>query len=220
MIFLNRGEAGRSLAWRLEKYANRGDVVVLGVPRGGVPVAFEVGEAIHAPLDVFIVRKLGVPGHEELAFGAIASGGIQVLDRGLLRALSISAREIEAVVTRAEQELKRRESTYRGDEPPINVAGKVAILVDDGVATGASLLAGIRALRQLRPARIVVAVPVAPAPVCDQLAREVDEVVCVATPEPFVAVGRFYDDFSQVDDAQVVALLARNRRHVAAAAAL
>ena len=211
MIFANRAEAGRSLAWRLEKYADRDDIVVLAIPRGGVPVAFEVARALRAPLDVFLLRKLGVPGQEELALGAIASGGVRVLDRQILRSLSISAGEIESITAQAQRELKRRETAYRGDEPPVSVAGKIAILVDDGVATGASLLAGTRALRQLRPAKIVVAVPVAPAPVYDRLAYEVDEMVCVATPEPFGAVGQFYDDFSQVDDEEVVRLLTRNQ---------
>lgn len=212
MIFANRAEAGRGLAWRLQKYANRNDVVVLGIPRGGVPVAFELAEALYAPLDVFLLRKLGVPGQEELAFGAIASGGVRVLNRQVLRTLSISSREIASITARAQHELQRREAVYRGDQPPLPVAGKTVILVDDGVATGASLIAGIRALRQLRPAKIVVAVPVAPAPVSKRLAYEVDEMVCVATPEPFGAIGQFYDDFSQVDDEQVVELLARHQR--------
>jgi len=219
MIFADRAEAGRSLAWRLEKYANRHDVVVLAVPRGGVPVAFEVAVVLRAPLDVFLVRKLGVPGHEEVAFGAIASGGVRVLDRQILRTLAIAWSEVEALTARAEQELKRREAAYRGRELPLSVAGKIAILVDDGIATGASLLAAIRALRQLRPAEIVVAVPVAPAPVAERLAHEVDEMVCVVTPEPFRAVGEFYDDFSQVEDEEVIELLARNRRTESATAA-
>jgi len=219
MIFADRAEAGRSLAWRLEKYANRHDVVVLAVPRGGVPVAFEVAVVLRAPLDVFLVRKLGVPGHEEVAFGAIASGGVRVLDRQILRTLAIAWSEVEALTARAEQELKRREAAYRGRELPLSVAGKIAILVDDGIATGASLLAAIRALRQLRPAEIVVAVPVAPAPVAERLAHEVDEMVCVVTPEPFRAVGEFYDDFSQVEDEEVIELLARNRQTESATAA-
>ena len=219
MIFTDRAEAGRSLAWRLEKYANRNDVVVLGIPRGGVPVAFEVAQSLRAPLDVFLLRKLGVPGQEELAFGAIASGGVRVLDRQILRRLSISSREIESITAQAEQELKRRETAYRGDQPPLSLAGKIAIVVDDGIATGASLVAGIRALRQLRPAKIVVAVPVAPAAVCERLAYEVDEMVCVATPEPFGAVGQFYDDFSQVEDEEVIALLAHNQQAESATAA-
>ena len=218
MIFANRAEAG-GLAWRLQKYANRNDVVVLGIPRGGVPVAFELAEALYAPLDVFLLRKLGVPGQEELAFGAIASGGVRVLNRQVLRTLSISSREIASITARAQHELQRREAAYRGDQPPLPVAGKTVILVDDGVATGASLIAGIRALRQLRPAKIVVAVPVAPAPVSKRLAYEVDEMVCVATPEPFGAIGQFYDDFSQVDDEQVVELLARHQRAKSATAA-
>ena len=210
MIFTNRTEAGRSLAWRLNKYVDRDDVVVLGIPRGGVPVAFEVAQALHAPLDVFLLRKLGVPGHEELAFGAIASGGVRVLERETLRALMIPPGDVEAITERERQELKRREIAYRGDRPPLSVEGKTVILVDDGIATGASLLAGIHALRELRPARIVIAVPVAPAASVKRLAYEVDEVVCVATPEPFRAVGQFYDDFSQVTDEQVMQLLASN----------
>jgi putative phosphoribosyl transferase len=212
MIFKNRAEAGRSLAWRLERYADRDHVVVLGVPRGGVPVAFEVAEALRLPLDVFVLRKLGVPGQEELALGATASGGIRVLDRQALCTLQIRPPDLEAITALAQQELKRRETLYRGHEPPLRIAGKTVILVDDGIATGASLVAGIRALAQLRPARIVVAVPVAPPSVCDWLASEVDEIVCVATPEPFSAVGQFYDDFSQISDQEVIRLLARNRR--------
>ena len=219
MIFANRAEAGRSLAWRLEKYAHRKDVVVLGIPRGGVPVAFELAEALRAPLDVFLVLKLGVPGHEELAFGAISSGGVRVPNRQILRTLSLRSSEVEAITAQAEQELERRETAYRGDQPPLSVAGKTVILVDDGAATGASLLAGIRALRQLRPAKIVAAVPVAPAPVCKRLASEVDEMVCVVTPEPFDAIGQFYDDFSQVEDEEVVELLARCQRAESATAA-
>ena len=210
MIFANRAEAGRSLAWRLQKYANRSDVVVLGIPRGGVPVAFEVAEGLHAPLDVFLLRKLGVPGHEELAFGAIASGRVRVLDRQTLLALSISSQDIEAVTAREQRELHRRELAYRGDRPALSVTGQTVILVDDGIATGASLLAGIRALQQLRPAKIVVAVPVAPPAACERLAYEVDEFVCVAAPEHFRAVGQFYDDFSQVDDEEVIEMLSRN----------
>jgi putative phosphoribosyl transferase len=214
MIFANRSEAGRDLAWRLEKYAERDDVVVLGIPRGGVPVAFEVAQALHAPLDVFLLRKLGVPGHEEFAFGAIASGGVRVLDRQTLRALLISPANVDAVTAHEQQELKRRELVYRGNRPPLSVAGKTVILVDDGIATGASVLAGIRALRELRPAKIVIAVPVAPAEACERVAYEVDEFVCVATPEHFRAVGQFYDDFSQTTDQQVMELLAKNQKAV------
>ena len=211
MIFANRSEAGRSLAWHLAKYAGRDDVIVLGIPRGGIPVAFEVAEALHAPLDVFLLRKLGVPGHEEFAFGAIASGGVRVLDREIIRGLRLSPTEVEAVTAQEERELNRREIAYRGDQPALSVAGQTVILVDDGIATGASLLAGIRALRQLRPGKIVVAIPVAPPEACGRLAYEVDEIVCTATPEPFGAVGRFYDDFCQVTDEEVLRLLAAHQ---------
>ena len=179
---------------------------------GGVPVAFEVAEALHLPLDVFLLRKLGVPGHEEVAFGAIASGGVRVLDRQIIQALSMSNFDIEAITAREQKELKRRELAYRDERPRLPIAGRIAILVDDGVATGASLLAGIHALRQLQPAKIVVAVPVAPPATYDRLTREVDEFVCVAAPEPFRAVGLFYDDFSQVSDEEVVDLLKRNQQ--------
>lgn len=218
MIFRNRAEAGRSLAWRLEKYAERDDVVVLGVPRGGVPVAFEVAEALQAPLDVFVLRKLGVPGHEELAFGGIATRGVRILDQQILRALWIPASEIEITTAREQKEVKRHELAYRDGRPALSVAGKTVILVDDGMATGTSLLAGIRALRQLGPAKIVIAVPVAPLASCERLAREVDEVVCVATPEPFAAVGQFFDDFSQVEDEEVIELLGRNQKTTVLAA--
>jgi len=210
MIFADRIEAGRSLAWRLDKYAGRDDVIVLGVPRGGVPVASEVAKVLHAPLDVFLLRKLGVPGQEELAFGAIASGGVRVLDRQTVRALAISDSDIAAITAREQKELQRREQLYRGSRPALSAAGKIVILVDDGIATGASMLAGIRALRQLHPAKIVIAVPVAPSATCKRMANEVDELVCVAAPDPFYAVGRFYDDFSQVEDEQVIELLAQN----------
>jgi len=212
MIFANRTEAGRALAWRLESYARRNDVIVLGIPRGGVPVAFEVAEALRAPLDVFVLRKLGVPGHEELAFGAIASGGVRVLDQQILHALWISDFDIQAITAREQKELKRRELAYRGDRRPLSIAGQTVMVVDDGVATGASLLAGIHALRQLHPAKIVVAVPVAPSATCQRLAREVDEFVCVVAPESFQSVGQFYDHFSQVSDGEVVELLKRTRQ--------
>jgi predicted phosphoribosyltransferase len=217
MIFANRSEAGRSLAWRLEKFANRDDVLILGIPRGGVPVAYEIARALHIPLDVLVLRKLGVPGHEELAFGAIALGGTRVLDRHILRNIGISAAEVEAVTARERDELLRREEKFRGDSPPLSLAGKAVILVDDGIATGASLLAGIRAVRTMAPAKLIVAVPVAPAETCERLADEVDEIVCVATPEPFGAVGQFYDDFSEVHDEDVIRLLAEHNKARAAA---
>jgi len=212
MTFANRTEAGRGLAERLEKYAKRDNVIVLGIPRGGVPVAFEIAEALKAPLDVFLLRKLGVPGHEEFAFGAIASGGVRVIDRHTLQTLALTGADVEAVMARERRELGRRETAYRDGRPALRVAGQIAILVDDGVATGASLLAGIHALRQLKPSRIVAAVPVAPPAACKQLAREVDEFVCILAPEEFHAVGEFYTDFSQVSDEAVIEMLARNQR--------
>jgi len=216
MIFADRREAGRSLAWRLDKYAARDNVIVLGVPRGGVPVAFQVAQALHAPLDVFLLRKLGVPGYEELAFGAIASGGVRVLEPRTVRECGITEAQIAAITAREQQELHRQEELYRRGRPAAALGGKTAILVDDGIATGASILAGVRALRQLQPARIVVAVPVAPASTCKALATQVDELICVAQPEPFGAVGRFYDDFRPVADDEVIELLARNRDWLAA----
>ncbi|MGA7853812.1 MAG: phosphoribosyltransferase [Candidatus Acidiferrales bacterium] len=215
MIFTNRSEAGQRLAQQLNKYANRHDVIVLGVPRGGVPVAFEIATALGAPLDVFVLRKLGVPGHEELAFGAIGSGGVRVLDPELIQVLGLSPLDIELVTAAEKQELKRRERAYRGGCPPLDVKGWTVILVDDGIATGSSIRAAIRALRQMSPARLVVATPVAPASTCNRLRPEVDELVCVETPEHFYGVGQFYDDFSQVSDEEVKHLLDRAARQSA-----
>lgn len=217
MIFTNRMEAGRSLAWRLEKFADRHDVLVLGIPRGGVPVAYEIAKALRVPLDVLVLRKLGVPGHEELAFGAIALGGTRVLDRHILREVGISPSAVETVTAREREELLRREEKFRGNLPPLVLAGKTVILVDDGIATGASLLAGIRAVRAMDAASIVVAVPVAPPDTCDRLADEVNEIICVATPESFAAVGQFYDDFSEVKEQDVVKLLAHHHKSLVAA---
>ena len=207
MIFANRTEAGQELALRLRKYANRDDVIVLGAPRGGVPVAFEVATDLKAPLDVFVLRKLGVPGREELAFGAIASGGVRILDRDTVEGLGITGLDIERVTRAEKQELERRERAYRGGRPPLDVSGLTVILVDDGIATGSSMRAAIRALRQMKPARIVIAVPVAPPSTCNRLQFEVDELVCLEMPEPFYGVGQFYDDFSQVSDEEVKELL-------------
>ena len=208
MIFQNRAEAGQQLASRLGKYANREDVIVVGVPRGGVPIAFEVATALNLPLDIFVLRKLGVPGHEELAFGAIGSGGVRVLDRQIVESVGLSQLVIE-FVTRAERtELARREQIYRGGRPPLDVRGKTVILVDDGIATGSSLRAGVHALRQMQPAAIVIAAPVAPRSTVNRLRSEVEDVVCAATPERFYGVGQFYHDFSQVSDEEVNALLA------------
>jgi putative phosphoribosyl transferase len=207
MIFANRTEAGQELALRLRKYAYRDDVIVLGAPRGGVPIAFEVATALRAPLDVFVLRKLGVPGREEFAFGAIASGGVRILDRRTIEGLGITGLDIQRVTRAEEQELERRERAYRGGRPPLDVSGLTVILVDDGIATGSSMRAAIRALRQMKPARIVIAVPVAPPSTCSQLQFEADELVCLEMPEPFYGVGQFYDDFSQVSDEEVKELL-------------
>ena len=210
MIFRNRREAGQRLALRLGKYANRSDVIVLGVPRGGLPVAFEVAASLKAPLDVFVLRKLGVPGHEELALGAIGSGGVRVLNSSVIEHLGISELDI-AAVTRAEtEELHRRERLYRENRPPLDVHGRTVILVDDGIATGSSLLAAVQAIRQMQPAAIVVATPVAPRTTRNRLAKEVDDVVCVEMPEPFYGVGQFYADFSQVSDEEVNELLRKS----------
>ena len=207
MIFANRKEAGQKLAQRLRKYTNRGDVIVLGAPRGGVPVAFEIATDLKAPLDVFVLRKLGVPGREELAFGAIASGGVRILNRDIVEGLGITGLDIERVTRAEKQELERRERAYRGGKAALDVSGLIVILVDDGVATGSTMKAAIRALRQMKPARIVIAVPVAPPPTCNQLQFEADELVCLEMPEPFYGVGQFYSDFSQVSDEEVKELL-------------
>ncbi|MGA8766666.1 MAG: phosphoribosyltransferase [Candidatus Acidiferrales bacterium] len=207
MIFANRTEAGQKLVLRLRKYANRDDVIVLAAPRGGVPTAFEVATNLKVPLDVFVLRKLGVPGHEELAFGAIASGGVRVLDRNTVEGLGLTGLDIERVTRAEERELERRERAYRDGRPMLDVRGMTVILIDDGIATGSSVRAAIRALRQMKPARIVIAVPVAPPSVCNRLRVEVDELVCLEMPEPFYGVGRFYDDFSQVSDEEVKQLL-------------
>jgi putative phosphoribosyl transferase len=205
--FRDRIDAGRALALALEEYCGRPDVVVLGLPRGGVPVAAEVADALGAPLDVFVVRKLGVPGHEEFAMGAIASGGVRVMNRAAIDMLAIPQAAIEQVVEREQRELERREREYRDDRPPPQIAGRIAILVDDGLATGSSMLAAVAALRNLRPARIVVAVPVGAAQTCRKLQAEADEVICAMVPEDFQAVGLWYDDFGQTSDAEVQATL-------------
>ena len=207
--FRDRREAGRFLARELAAYANRPDVIVLALPRGGVPVGYEIAQALHAPLDVFLVRKLGVPGHEEYAMGAIASGGVSVLNEEVVQRLGISPYQIETLAAREQRELERRERAYRGERPPPEVSGRTVILVDDGLATGASMQAAVLALRRLQPARIVVAVPVAAPETCEQLREIADEVVCATTPEPFYAVGLWYEDFSQTSDEEVRALLAQ-----------
>ena len=207
--FRNRTDAGRQLAEKLAAYANRPDVLVLALPRGGVPVAFELAHAFGAPLDVFLVRKLGVPGCEELAMGAVATGGVRVLNDEIVRGLGISEHEIDAVVARELRELSRRDRLYRGDRPPSDVAGRTVILVDDGLATGATMRAAVQALRQQQPGRIVAAVPTASPDTCQVLKAEADDVVCAMTPEPFFAVGHWYEDFTQTTDDEVRELLAR-----------
>ena len=209
MIYRDRTEAGQYLASRLGDYANRSDVLVMALPRGGVPVAFEVARVLRAPLDIFLVRKLGVPGHEELAMGAIATGGVRVLNEDTVRYLSIPGEVIDAVAADEQRELERRERLYRGEHPAPDVRGKTVILVDDGLATGSTMRAAANALRQQKPARIVVGVPVSAPATCDEFRDEVDEIVCAITPEPFQAVGLWYKDFSQTTDEEVRDLLAR-----------
>jgi putative phosphoribosyl transferase len=204
--FMDRREAGRALADELAGYRGRRDVIVLALPRGGVPVAYEVARRLGLPLDIFLVRKLGMPGHEEYAVGAIASGGVRVDNEGFSGYLPADVlRRIEA---RERAELERREHAYRGDRPPLDVRGRTAILVDDGLATGSSMRAAIAGLRRLQPAAIIVAVPVAGRDVCEELRAIADSTVCVFTPEPFRAVGLWYDDFSQTTDEEVRLLLA------------
>lgn len=207
--FRDRAAAGRELAAALERYAGRGDVVVFALPRGGVPVGYEVARALRAPLDVFVVRKLGVPGHEELAMGAIATGGARVLNEEVVRRLRISPEALDRVTRREADEVARRERLYRGERPPPDVRGRTVVLVDDGLATGATMRAAVEALRRLAPARIVVAVPTGSADTCDDLRRSGDELVCLTTPDPFLAVGFWYDDFGQTSDDDVRALLDR-----------
>jgi len=210
--FRDRTDAGQFLARKLESFKDRPDLLVLALPRGGVPVAFEVATAIHAPLDVFVVRKLGAPNHEELAFGAIASGGVTVLNKEIIEAIGISEKQINATVAREQIELARRERAYRGDIQSPSRSGASVILIDDGIATGSTMLAAVRALRKENVAEITVAVPVAAAAVCNQLLPEIDSIVCAATPEPFQAVGIWYEDFSQTTDEEVRQLIKRAAR--------
>ena len=201
--FRDRTQAGQLLATKLTAYANRPDVLVLALPRGGVPVAFEVARALHAPLDVIIVRKLGVPGAEELAMGAIASGGVRVLNDDVVQVLAIPEEVINTVAARAQHEVERRARLYRGERPASDVRGRSVILVDDGMATGATMRAAVAAVRQQQPARIVIAVPAAASATCEECAAEADEVVCVSRPEVFFAVGFWYERFSQTTDEEV-----------------
>jgi predicted phosphoribosyltransferase len=205
--FSNRADAGRQLAEKLEKYARLDDAIVLGLPRGGVPVAYEVAKHLHVPLDVFVVRKLGVPGFEELAAGAIASGGVRVLNEDVVRAIPYASEAIEAVTAKETTELQRREQIYREGRPAAELRDKIAILVDDGLATGATMRAAVKALRQRGVAKIIAAVPVGPPDTCEELAREADEAICLSTPLFFQAVGQYYEDFSQTNDDDVRELL-------------
>lgn len=209
MVFQNRTEAGFKLAEKLMPYAGRSDIVVLALPRGGVPVAFPVAEALDAPLDLFIVRKLGVPGHEEMAMGALASGGVRVLLPHIVRQMNVDRAQIDRVTAVEQRELERRESAYRGELPRPALRDKIVILVDDGLATGASMHAAVVALRRHEPAKIIVAVPVASPETCQEFRDEVDEVICMMTPQPFQAVGLWYTDFDQTTDDEVRDLLQR-----------
>jgi predicted phosphoribosyltransferase len=208
-LYRNRAEAGEVLADELREYAHRPEVLVLALPRGGVPVGYEVARTLRAPLDVFLVRKLGVPGHEELAMGAVATGGVSVLNDQVVRHLRIPQPVIERIALEELEELERRALLYRGERPPPDLRGKTVILVDDGLATGSTMLAAAKAVRQQEPARIVVAAPVAAPETCEFLRDEVEEVVCPVTPDPFHAVGLWYEDFSQTTDEEVRELLAR-----------
>jgi putative phosphoribosyl transferase len=209
MIFQNRREAGKRLADLLQEYAGLPNVLVLGLPRGGVPVAYEVAKALGAPLDVFVVRKLGVPGQEELAFGAIATGGVRILNPSVMKQARITDEELESITAAESKELERREHAFRGDRPAPQIRGHTVILVDDGLATGATMRAAVMALRQQGPARVVVGVPAASPETCAEFQDDVDDIVCAVTPDPFYSVGLWYDDFTQTTDEEVHDLLAR-----------
>jgi predicted phosphoribosyltransferase len=221
MIFKNRTDAGQKLAARLTQYANRGDVLVLALPRGGVPVAYEVAKVLKAPLHVFLVRKLGVPGYEELAMGAIAEGGVRVVNEELVNYLGIPDEVIDDIAAVEQRELERRARAYRDERPPPDVKDRIVILIDDGLATGSTMRAAAAALRPLKPQRIVVAVPVSSPETCNEFRSEVDEIVCALTPEHFQGVGRWYENFSQTSDEEVRELLKRathQKRQVASSA--
>jgi len=207
-VFQNRMEAGQLLATKLARYANRKDVIVLGLPRGGVPVAYEVARALNAPLDVFIVRKLGVPNHRELAMGAIATGGVRVINEGVVESLGLSQLTIDAVAAEEQKELTRRETAYRGDRPAPTIHGRTVLLIDDGIATGSTMRAAIQAVSKQSPARLVVAVPTMAASSYRQFELLVDELIALMTPEDFHAVGQWYEDFGQTTDEEVTHLLA------------
>jgi len=210
-LFTDRVDAGKKLAKELSKYANRSDVLILALPRGGVPVAFEVAKELNVKMDVFIVRKLGVPGNEELAMGAISSDNIRVLNEDIVRSFQIPERVINMVAENELKELERRERTYRGDSPKPVISGSIVILIDDGLATGATMRAAASAIKTKTPAKIVVAVPTGARDTCELFGREVDEVICIATPEPFYGVGAWYGTFSQTTDEEVCELLDKAR---------
>jgi putative phosphoribosyl transferase len=213
--FQNRIDAGRQLAARLVTFASRDDVLVLGLPRGGVPVAFEIAMALDAPLDVFVVRKLGLPGHEEFGIGAIASGDVRIVDEAVLRTYAVEADALERITARERLELERRERLYRDDRAFPAIEDRVVILVDDGLATGSTMRAAVAALRKKNPCQIVLAVPVGAPETCTAMAKLVDQVICLETPDPFYAVGLWYEDFGQTDDAEVHQLLERAAVHAA-----
>jgi len=212
-IFQDRTDAGRQLAEELPNYAERDDVIVLGLPRGGVPVAFEVAQRLRVPLDVFVVRKLGVPGHEELAMGAIAPGGVRVLNEDVLHVIPDAQAIVEMVTAIEREELERREYHYRGDRPPPDFKDRTIILIDDGLATGATMRAAVAALRQQGAAKIIVAVPVGAPSTCQELRNAADEMICLQTPAAFIGVGQYYADFSQTTDEEVRDLLAQAASH-------
>lgn len=205
--YRDRREAGRALTKALSEFKDKADLIVLGLPRGGLPVAKEIADDLKAPLDVFVVRKLGVPGHEELAFGAIASGGVRVLNDDVIRNAQITEETVARATSQEQLELNRRERAYRGDRPEPDVGGRTVLLVDDGLATGSTMTAAVRALRVQHPERIIVAVPVGASSTCEVLRAEADEVVCPLTPEPMGAIGMWYEDFEQTDDDEVRRLL-------------
>jgi putative phosphoribosyl transferase len=208
-LFRDRIEAGRRLTQRLEREAIGPNALVLALPRGGVPVGFEITQILNLDLDILLVRKLGAPGYEELAMGAVASGGLRVLNDGLIRHLGISRAVIDRVTAREQQEIQRREQLYRDGRPALPIKDRIVILVDDGLATGASMLAAARAARAQQPKRVIVAVPVASRDACEEFRQHVDDVICAETPEPFYSVGTWYEDFSQTSDAEVRELLQR-----------
>jgi putative phosphoribosyl transferase len=216
-LFRDRRDAGQQLADALARYGRKDDVLILALPRGGVPVAFEVARRLHAPLDVFIVRKLGLPGQEELAMGAVASGGVRALNEDVLREAHVPPEVVDYVAAAETEEIRRRELAYRWGRTPEEIGGKTVIVVDDGLATGATMRAAVRAIRNRKPARIVVAVPVGARTTCNELAAEADEIVCLAQPSPFRAVGLWYDDFSQTSDEEVCELLSASARSSAIA---